>query len=410
MRREASSETRTRPGAASARPLFDEAVQRHKAGDIAEARRLYQAALELSPPSRLASDILTNVGALLRQEQDLAGAEASFNEAVRLAPANGAAWANLGNLLVLLLRYEEAEAAYLRALAVSPNDEALKYRLGLSHLGMGRYDTGFALYELREDRPATVLRQLSFPEWDGGPLEGRSVFVWREQGYGDELMMARFIPMLKKAGAGRVTVAPTAALIRLFSTLEGVDRVEQLVGRVTIPAHDVWVLPCSLPHKLGVMLETLPGAAYLSAPEEARAKWRGFAEPGSVGFVWHGNPAQPVERYRGLPSPDLLKPLERHVRLIDLQEPRGDFADTAAILEQLDLVITTDTAMAHLAGAMGRPCWLMTAAVGADWRWLRERTDAPWYPSMRLFRQPKPGDWASVVAAMEVELARRGAG
>lgn len=388
--------------------LFKQAVEHHQAGRLDPARRLYEAVLAASPSRGLAGDTLANLGALLRAQGLYDEAEARLAEAVRVTPTNVSAQANYGNLLFLKQRYEAAEACYVRALALRPGDATQLYRLGLTHLGQGRYDTGLPLYELRDEKRSHPLHGLSFPEWDGSPLEGRSVLVWREQGYGDELQMARFIPALKAAGAGRVVVAPTNALIRLFSTLEGVDEVIELVGRVQVPAQDVWALPFSLPLRLGVGLGDLWPQPYLRAPDEARARWRGFAPEGGVGFVWHGNPAQPVEKYRGLPSPEMLAPLAEHVRLIDLQEPRGDFADTAAILEQLDLVITTDTAMAHLAGAMGRPCWVLLPALGCDWRWLRERSDSPWYPSLRLWRQTTPGDWGPVIAAMARELARNG--
>ncbi|ACG76886.1 TPR repeat protein [Phenylobacterium zucineum HLK1] len=393
---------------AALRRLFDQAVQRHQAGDHAAAGRLYEAVLAGGPDRGLRADVLANLASILRNQDRFAEAEAALRDCLRLSPDHLSGLANLANLLIVAQRYEEARACIARSLALAPDDRLHRYRLGLAWLGEGDYAAGLPLYELRDDRARTPLRSMSTPEWDGGPLEGRSVFIWREQGYGDELQMARFIPALKAAGAGRVMVAPTRALVRLFGTLEGVDEVLEMTGRVAAPPHDVWALPFSLPHRLGVTLETLPAAPYLRAPEAARAAWKGFAPEGGVGFVWHGNPAQPVERYRGLPSPELLQPLAEHVRLIDLQEPRGDFADTAAILEQLDLVITTDTAMAHLAGALGRPCWVMLPAVGCDWRWLRRRPDSPWYPSLRLWRQETPGDWAPVIAAMKQELASNG--
>jgi tetratricopeptide (TPR) repeat protein len=385
---------------------FKAALDRHLAGDLAVAKGLYRALLARGPARPMAADIQTNLGAILRSELDLDAAEACLRSAIELAPNNHGAHLNLGNLLYLQQRLEAAEVAYTRAMALRPGEAPVPFNLGLVHLAQGRYQTGWPLYELRPDHAATVMRKLSFPEWDGSPLDGRSVFVWREQGYGDELQMARFIPQLKAAGAGRVTVAPTVALLRLFSELSGVDQVVRCVGDVVIPPHDVWVLPFSLPKCLDVTLPTLPSAPYLRAPPEARAKWAGFAPKGAIGVVWHGNRVQPAERYRGLPSPDLLKPLAAFGELVDLQEPRGDFADTAAILEQLDLVVTTDTAMAHLAGAMGVPCWVMLAKLGVDWRWMADRADSPWYPSVRLWRQSTAGDWDPVISAMVEELAR----
>lgn len=402
-------QAKPKPGsAAELRRVFDRGVELHRAGDLSQARARYETVLAGNPPRTLAADTLANLGSILRRQEAFDEAEARLRESVRLSPGAASGHINLGNLLILRQHYEEAEACYLRALAIQPGETMQLYRLGLAHLGQGRYETGFPLYEQRHDRAATPLRKLNFPEWDGSPLDGRSVFVWREQGYGDELQMARFISRLKAAGAGKVTVAPTVALIRLFETLEGVDEVLRLVGDTVVPRHDLWTLPFSLPACLGVSMADASAAPYLRAPDEARERWRGFAPKGAVGFVWHGNPAQEVERFRGLPSPDALRPLARHVELIDLQEPRGDFADTAAIIEQLDLVITTDTAMAHLAGAMGRPCWVLLPAVACDWRWLRRRIDSPWYPSLRLWRQTRLDDWGSVVEAMAQELAAHG--
>lgn len=393
--------------ATNLRARFSEAVDAHRKGQLDVARRGYEALLGEGPPDLLKADICVNLGSILRERNQFADADRLLREAARLTPNSFSAQYNLGNHLVHQQRYEEAEAAYFKALALRPGDKDLLFRLAAPLLGQDRWDVGLPFYECRADRQDTPLNKLSFPEWDGSPLNGRSVLVWREQGYGDELMMARFIRQLKAHGAGRVTVAPTVALLRLFSTLDGVDEVLTAVGDVRLPAHDVWVLPFSLPYRLGATPDTVATPAYLSAPEEARAKWAGFVEPDrkTIGFVWHGNPAQRLERYRGLPSPDTLAPLARHAALIDLQEPRGDFADTAAILEQLDLVVTTDTAMAHLAGAVGKRCWVMLTHVGCDWRWRREVETSNWYPSLRLWRRRPDGDWPEVVAAMAAELA-----
>jgi hypothetical protein len=392
--------------AANLRERFSAAVDAHLKGRVEVARKGYEALLARDPPDPLKADISINLGSILREADEFAEADRLLHQAVRLSPDNHSAWFNLANHLVHQQRYEEAEVAYIKAMALKPQED-LQFRLSIALLGQGRWETGLPLYERRPDRDTTPLRKLSFPEWDGSPLNGRSVLVWREQGYGDELMMARFIGRLKAHGAGRVTVAPTVALLRLFSTLEGVDQVFEAVGQVSMPRHDVWVLPFSLPYRLGATPGGVATGGYLRAPDEARAKWAGFVEPGrkTIGFVWHGNPAQRLERYRGLPSPDVLAPLAEHATLMDLQSPRGDFADTAAILEQLDLVVTTDTAMAHLAGALGKRCWVMLTHVGCDWRWGRETSESNWYPNSRLWRRQPDGGWADVVAAMAAELA-----
>lgn len=391
---------------ANLRERFAAAVDAHLKGQADDARRVYEDLLASDPPDRLKADISANLGSILREADEFDEADRLLHQAARLSPDNYSAHFNLANHLVHQQRYEEAEVAYMKAMALKPGED-LHFRLSIAHLGQGRWDIGLPLYERRPDRAASPLRSLQFPEWDGSPLNGRSVLVWREQGYGDELMMARFISDLKAHGAGRVTVAPTVALLRLFSTLDGVDEIFEAVGQVTIPDHDVWVLPFSLPYRLGATPESVSAPGYLRAPDEARAKWAGFVPAGqkTIGFVWHGNPAQRLERYRGLPSPQMLAPLAEHAAMVDLQEPRGDFADTAAILEQLDLVVTTDTAMAHLAGALGKRCWVMLTHVGCDWRWGRETTKSDWYPNARLWRRRPDGDWSEVIAAMAAELA-----
>ncbi|HEX3699505.1 MAG TPA: glycosyl transferase family 8, partial [Phenylobacterium sp.] len=142
-----------------------------------------------------------------------------------------------------------------------------------------------------------------------------------------------------------------------------------------------------------------PAAPYLSVPAERQARWRGFAPPGSVGVVWRGRATNDADRHRSLPAFDLLAPLaEAGARLIDLTEAKGDFADLAAMIDQLDLLVSVDTAAAHMAGALGKPCWLLLPWFRTDWRWLQDRSDSPWYPRHRLFRQPAFGDWASPIA------------
>jgi hypothetical protein len=206
--------------------------------------------------------------------------------------------------------------------------------------------------------------------------------------------MARFAPLIT---GGAVTLACAPALVRLFGGL-GVQVTAVAQGAPPPPA-DLYVRNFSLPHRRGVRLQTIPAARYLSAPAAPRA--------GGVGFVWRGDPTHANDANRSLPSPALLDPLRDAAELIDLLPADGDFLDTAARIQALDLVITVDTAMAHLAGALGVPCWVMLPAIGTDWRWLRGRTDSPWYPSLRLYRQRVPGDWAEVVSSMRADLGRR---
>lgn len=291
--------------------------------------------------------------------------------------------------------FPTAERAYLAALAQRPDNAPVISALGLVLLAQGRYREGFLLYEARKAFDRDPINQSGMPEWQGEDLAGRSLLVWREQGLGDEIQMARYVPQIR--GAGEVILVCSPPLARLFSGL-GV-RVFPLADGAAVPRADLHVRTLSLPAVFETTLETIPPAPYLAAPAEAKT--------GGVGFVWRGNPDHPNDAGRSLPSPEVLAPLRAVAELVDLQTPRGDFLDTAGRIQALDLVITVDTAMAHLAGALGVPCWVMLPAWRTDWRWMTGRIDSPWYPSLRLYRQPAPGDWESVVAAMKRDLAAR---
>ena len=383
---------------------FAAAAADHRGGRLAEAEAGYRAVLSQAPQHVGA---LTNLGSLLRTRDRVAEAEGPLRAAAHLAPPGEfRPLANLANHYRRVARWAEAEALYDRVIAGGAAGPEL--RLDASHvfLARGRLAEGWRLLDARPNAEIRRGQGIGFPEWRGEPPAGRSFLLLPEQGFGDQLQFVRYAAALKAAGAARITVVAPPPLVRLFAAMPAVDTVIECPPEATVPVppHDFWTLPFSLP----LWLEGLPSAPYLAAPEAARRAWAGFDE-GRIGVVWHGGRHQPVERYRGLPSPDLLAPLARHGALVDLQEPRGDFADTAAILEHLDLVITTDTAMAHLAGALGRRAFVMLPHIAMDWRWADGRT-TPWYPSLRLFRQPAPGDWTSVVAAMDAVLEARGSG
>ena len=282
-----------------------------------------------------------------------------------------------------------AEAAYRGALAMKPDNAPVQSALGLNALAQGRYAEGWPLYEQRRHAQPLPIERAGIPEWRDEALAGKSLIVWPEQGLGDEIQMARYAPLLRIIGAGVVLVC-SPPLVELFRPL-GV-RIAALADDTALPRTDFYCRNFSLPARFNTTLESIPAAPYLAAPSEIRT--------GGVGIVWRGNPAHPNDAGRSLPSADLLTPLAAKARLIDLQTPRGDFRDTAARVQALDLVITVDTAMAHLCGALGVRCWVMLPAERCDWRWMTGRDDSPWYPSLRLFRQTTPGDWAGVVDRM----------
>jgi hypothetical protein len=298
----------------------------------------------------------------------------------------------------------------------------------MAWLLLGDYERGWAEYEWRWRTGEMHLPSFAQPRWDGAPLGGRTVLLYAEQGLGDALQFVRYAPLVRQRG-GRVIVACRAPLLRLLAGCAGIDRLADQAG--DLPAFDVYAPLLSLPHLLGTTLATVPAAVpYLHADPALVERWRGELAAGPafrVGIGWQGSPLHPADRRRSVPV-SFFRPLAAvpGVRLYSLQKGTGaeqlggphgrfpaedlsprlaDFADTAAVMKNLDLVITVDTALAHLAGALGLPVWV-ALPFAPDWRWLTGRDDSPWYPTARLFRQPRAGAWAEVFGALAAELRR----
>ena len=365
-------------------------------------------------------------GNVLKAQGRLQEAEQAYRHALVGQPDFYDALNNLGALL-MPDRPDEAEAAYREAMRLDPGNATARWNLSLLLLRRGRMQEGWPLHEARFDvsLPQLVTRapELGFPPWKGEALAGRSIIVVGEQGFGDEVQLARYVQLLRQRGAARVSLQCKTALKPLLVTTTGVDAVYG--GAERFDTHDYWALAFSLPGLLGTTLETIPARLpYLSAdPERVRAwEHRIPVAKRRIGLVWKGSAGHGNDLNRSLPDLQALAPLwpacedaafaslqkgqgeDEAARagpeqpIVDLAPGIADFADTAAILAQLDLLICVDTSTAHVAGALGRPCWVLLPAVGCDWRWLTEREDSPWYPGvMRLFRQAPGEPWAAVV-------------
>jgi len=394
-----------------------------------EAETHYRHAIALQPwqiPIRL------NFGAMLARRKRFAEAESAYRRALAIDPDAPDAWSNLGVLLASTKRERDAEQCYRAALAAEPDHRKARFNLAYLLLRQGRFEEGWDCLEARE--PAVRLaHHLAFPQWQGEPLDGKSVLIGFEGGYGDMIQFCRYAELLKQAGAARVSVLCHPGLRGLFTTLRGADDAFAFDAALPDLGWDYWTLPLSLPLRFGTQRDSMPARLpYLSADPQRVRRWAeiigerdGFLR---VGLVWKGNARHENDADRSLPSLAALAPLAAvpgvrcfslqkgageeeaaapnpPLPLIDLGAQLGDFADTAAALMQLDLLVTVDTAAAHLAGALGRPCWVLLPDYQPDWRWLTDTDTSPWYPQvMRLFRQKAAGDWDATIAEVAAAL------
>jgi tetratricopeptide (TPR) repeat protein len=346
-------------------------------------------------------------------------AEPIHRNAVRLNPQLPDTHLNFANNLMALNRLPEALSRAEAGLAVAPEDADLHLVRGHVLLKQGRLREGFAEFEWRLRSNRGLVRQLPKPRWTGQRLEGRTILLYHEQGFGDDLQFVRYAPLLKQRGA-TVIIQSFPSLRRLFTTLRGVDRI--IVESDPTPDYDYHCSLLSLPARFETDLETIPNQVpYLFADEALVQQWAQRLGPRPpalrVGLCWAGSPRHDKDRVRSLRLADLA-PLAavEGVQFYALQKgpaaaqvserPAGmnlvplgaeiqDFADTAAVMMNLDLTISVDTAPAHLAGALGREVWTLLASA-SEWRWMMQRDDSPWYPTMKLFRQPTIGDWRHV--------------
>jgi tetratricopeptide (TPR) repeat protein len=419
------------------------------AGDAAGAEAALRASLAADAGQPAAWN---NLGTLLRAAGKPAEALEACRRAVHLAPADGQLRGNLGTVLLDLHRPQEAVVWLAQAVAADPTDAQARVNLagalmllaepraalahyraaralaptlaaaalgeGLALLTLGTWPAGWEAYEARlaDPRFNPGTRDLPIPRWHGPePLAGKRLLLLSEQGMGDTLQCVRYLPLLRRLGSRTVLQVPPP----LRRLLRG------LAERVVVPGTplgpiDFWCPLMSLPRAFATTPQTVPAAPYLVAPPSRLRHWRRVLPPTGrlrVGLAWRGNPEHPFDALRSLPEA-LLRPLldipgiEAHALPCEsaATDPRircyrgiTDFADTAALCTLMDVIVTVDTAVAHLAGALGKRTAILLAHA-PDFRWMLDRSDTPWYPSARLFRQPRPGDWEAVIAEVVVLL------
>jgi hypothetical protein len=346
---------------------------------------------------------LADEGEEHHREGRLEAAEARYRQALALEPT-ATRLHNLATLRQLVGDNRQAEALFRQALELDPSHARARAQLGLAVLAQRRFAEGFALYDAwREIADGTVrpAPATEIPPWSGQDVAGKNVVIWGEEGFGDQIMFARFARLLQAEGASVGWVCHPA-LLRLVQQGLGMNAIAT-GGEVRITGADYLAPSSRLPVVFMSRLAEPPGAPYLALPKP------NTIEGLTVGVVTHGNPEHHADRHRSLPTAAAaeLLALPGAVDLAPEETGARDFWDTAGIIAGLDLVISVDTAVAHLAGALGKPCWLLLSALGCDWRWGQSGAQSPWYPSMRLFRQATPGDWSSVLAEVKAAFAAR---
>lgn len=433
---------------------IDEAIRRHREAlalqpDLAEAHNnlgalfmaeersdeaieCFEAAIRCNPKFAAA---WSNLGNIRVGREEIDEARRCYGEALKIKPDFAEALTNLGNLLQDFVSLEEGLASYNRALEINPKFAGARFGRALVRLMMGDLKGGFEDYESRwegSDQAKKVKPpRFPCPQWKGErPRKGARIIAYYEQGFGDAIQFSRYVPLLAER-FGEVTFIVQNELYRLLR--QSIDpRIRVVPGEHAQPVvreqYDYHCPVLSLPLAFGTTLQSVPAQVpYLYAGAQAAGRWRQRFEAEArprIGLVWYGSRGFRGDRYRSVPleafapllmrddvawvslqkmRPDGAVPQELTLRLIDCMEEVKDFADTAALISELDLVVTVDTAVAHLAGALGKPVWMLNR-FNSEWRWMRGRSDSPWYPTLRMFKQQKPAVWEPVLAEIAAAL------
>ena len=393
-----------------------------------EAIMLYESMLKISPDHY---QILVSLSYVYEAVANIDAAIEAAERSIQVAPTQPEGYNNLGNAFKLKHDLENASENFRKAISLRPDFAMAEFNLATTRMLQGNLQDGWRGYERRTDIAASPQQQYPGQQWQGEPLTGKSICLWCEQGFGDTLLFLRFAIELKKRGAARVLVLCQTELAALLKQVPEIDQI--LKAGDPQPECDYQCALLSVPFYLETSLETIPAAVpFLQPLADRQQYWASLLSdlPGAkVGLNWCGNPDFPKNELRSIPLESFLPLGKREdIQLISLQQvsgleqiealqnewnlwqpgpeyqaDTGDFSETAALIQNLDLVITTDTAVAHLAGSLGKPVWILVSRL-PEWRWLLKRADSPWYPTARLFRQTEPGDWEPVIQAVQTEL------
>lgn len=400
-----------------------------KKAAAAEAESHYRKSLSLDPDC---TRTLLNLGAFLAERKRFDEAAELYEQAIAIDSRSPVAWTNKGILHTYLRREQEAERCYRWAMQLDPTYKNAEFNLSYLLLRQGRFNEGWQRLESR-NWYAALSNHFTCQRWQGEALSGKSLVIGYEAGHGDMIQFYRYALVLKERWSVSITLVCHPALKRLFKMQGTLDQVLSFEDNIPQIGWDYWTPLMSLPYRCETRIETIPAAIpYLKAPADLVKKWKKKLPENRlcVGLVWKGNPKFENDADRSIPSLRMLVPLGGvlNIQFISLQKRAGeeeaenppaglplihlggqiqDFADTAAIVASLDLVICVDTAIAHLAGAMGKSCWVLLPYYMTDWRWMSGRSDSPWYPkNARLFRQSATAEWGSVIEEIAQALSK----
>lgn len=398
----------------------------HEKGQLDEAFKCYKKALKLNPEF---AGIYSNLGNILQDKGQTDEAILFFRKALELNPYLVESYINLGNSLQSNGLIDEALACLQKAVQLCPESAYTHYNLSLIYLLTGNFREGWRQYEWRKGIEDLQYLRTKFPQpiWDGSDIVGKPLLILGEQGFGDVIQFIRYMPLVAKRKAELIVVCHKE-LSSLLKNMKDISQV--LTYGEKLPYFDIYCHLLSLPYIFDTSIESIPAdVPYISVDAAIIQKWRNRLQHDNsglkIGLVWAGNPGYKQSRYRNCFLDNFFplakfenvsfyslqkggessqaNNLPKNMKFYDYTEEINDFSDTAAFIYNLDLVISVDTAVAHLTGALGKPVWTLIP-YAPDWRWMLNRTDSPWYPTMRLFRQPSTGDWRSVISDVEDAL------